>query len=131
MSKLKTVISGSYGKHLDGMLKLKEFLASKDIEVLAPVSGIDPDEPNDFIIMKDDPVTDPRTLQDSVFAKMRSSSFHIMFNEGGYLGKAAIFELGYAAAIGLQIFTTEEVEDPNLKVYTRPLSDLYPDWKKN
>jgi len=131
MSKLKVVISGSYGKHLEGMLELKDFLTSKEIEVLAPVSGIDPDEPDDFIIMKDDPVTDPRTLQDSVFAKMRTSSFHIMYNEGGYMGKAALFELGYAAAIGLQIFTTEEVADPNLKVYTRQLSDLYPDWKKN
>lgn len=126
---LRTVISGSYGKHFGQMIAIKKFLQGREIIVQAPVSeGIVDGTQDTFVLLDEDPVTDPRTLQDSVFAKIRSSTFLVVANVGGYLGRAAVLEMGYAVACGVQILTLEPVEDPNLGVYCRLLTDVFPDW---
>lgn len=125
MSQLRTVISGSYRKHLQDLLQLKNELERKGVEVLAPVCGEAVNPTEEFVVLTDDLVEDPRTLQDSVFAKMRQSTFHVLLNKDGYIGRAATLELGYAVALGLQILTSEPVDDPNLAPYTRLLSEVF------
>ncbi|OXM87234.1 hypothetical protein [Paenibacillus rigui] len=128
---LKTVISGSYRKHFNQMLEVKTFLEQEGIHVLAPVSHgiVNPGE--EFIILDEDPIEDPRTLQDSIFAKIRASSFLVIANIDDYIGKAAVLEMGYAAAMGLQILSVEKVSDPNLAGYCRLMEDVFPRWKNN
>ncbi|WP_204327980.1 hypothetical protein [Streptomyces aureoverticillatus] len=129
---MRTVISGSYGKHFDKMLEVKNFLQGHGIVVQAPVSeGIVDGTQDTFILLDEDPVEDPRTLQDSVFAKIRNSTFIVVANVDGYIGKAAVLEMGYAVALGIQILTLEPVEDPNLGVYTRPLAEVFPEWARS
>ena len=127
MSQLKTVISGSYRKHLAELIKLKQFMQSKGVEVLAPVCGEAINPADEFVILSDDPIEDPRLLQDSIFSKMRQASFHTLLNKDGYLGRAATLELGYAIAIGLQILAVEPVTDPNIAPYTRLLEEVFGD----
>jgi hypothetical protein len=121
---IATVISGSYRRHLAGMYALKRILERKGIHVLSPVGdgAINPGE--EFVLLDADPIHDHRTLQDSVFAKIRRSSFLVGFNKGGYLGRAALLEFGYAISQGISILTLEPVEDPNILPYTRPLADV-------
>lgn len=121
---IATVISGSYRRHLAGMYRLKRLLERKGITVLSPVGdgAINPGE--EFVLLDADPVHDHRVLQDSVFAKIRRSSFLVSFNRRGYLGKAALLEYGYAIAIGIPIVTLEPADDPNIRPYTRLLSDI-------
>ncbi|BBD70929.1 hypothetical protein NIES4072_72950 [Nostoc commune NIES-4072] len=128
-SGLKTVISGSYRKHLREISLLKDFLITEGIEVLAPVSCTAINVDDEFIILDSDPLKDPRILQDSIFGKMRQSSFHVILNKNGYLGNAAVLELGYAIALGLQILTLEEVIDPNISVYCRRFIQVFPNWR--
>jgi hypothetical protein len=121
---IATVISGSYRKHLADMYALKRVLERKGIHVLSPVGdgAINPGE--EFVLLDADPIHDHRTLQDSVFAKIRRSSFLVGFNKDGYLGKAALLEFGYAISQGISILTLEPVEDPNIAPYTRLLADV-------
>jgi hypothetical protein len=121
---IATVISGSYRRHLAGMYALKRLLERKGIHVLSPVGdgAINPGE--EFVLLDADPIHDHRTLQDSVFAKIRRASFLVGFNKDGYLGKAALLEFGYAISVGIPILTLERVEDPNIVPYTRLLSDV-------
>ena len=79
----------------------------------------------EFVLFDLDPVADHRILQDSIFAKMRQSSFLVVANKEGYIGKAALIEIGYAIALGLQILTLEQVEDPNIKPYCRLITDVF------
>ncbi len=120
-----TVISGSFRKHLQEIITLKRLLEKNGIAVLSPAGNIaiNPDE--EFIILDSDPVSNPKLLQDSVFAKIRQSTFIVVANVDGYLGKAAILEMGYAIAHGISIYTIEPVEDPNLSPYCRLLSELF------
>lgn len=121
---IATVISGSYRRHLPGMYRLKRVLERKGITVLSPVGdgAINPGE--EFVLLDADPIHDHRALQDSVFAKIRRSTFLTSFNRDGYLGKAALLEYGYAISLGIQILTLEPVTDPNIQPYTRLLSDV-------
>jgi nucleoside 2-deoxyribosyltransferase len=129
MSTVNTVISGSYRKHFREMVELKTFLKKERIEVLAPVCTgvVNPGE--EFILLDDDPIHDPRTLQDSILAKIRASSFLVLANVDGYIGKAATFEMGYAVSQGIQILTIAPVEDPNLAGYCRPIEQVFPNWR--
>ena len=124
---LNTVIGGSFRKHLKQIVSLKKALENRKVNVLSPAghSAINPDE--EFIVLDSDPVLDPKMLQDSVFAKIRRSTFFVVANVNGYLGKAAILEMGYAIATGITIFTLEPIEDPNLKPYCRLLKEVFPD----
>ena len=126
MLQLQTVISGSYRKHLREIIELKHFLELQGIRVLAPACGDVVNIGEEFVVLQSDPIDDHRILQDSIFAKMRQASFHVLLNKEGYIGRAATFELGYAAALGLQILTLEPVADPNLEPYTRLLTKVFP-----
>lgn len=124
---LFTVISGSYRKHLQQIILLKQALETKHVAVLSPSGdlAINPDE--EFIILDSDPVSDPKLLQDSVFAKIRRSTFLTVANVDGYLGRAAVLEIGYAICLGLSIYTLKPLDDPNLSPYCKLLSDVFPD----
>lgn len=129
MTALKVVISGSYRKHLKELYELKSFLTARGFEVLSP-SGDKALNPRDeFVILNTDPVEDPRILQDSIFAKMRQASFQVVLNKDGYLGKASVLEIGYAISLGLQVLTTEPVDDPNIAAYTRGFHEVFSEWK--
>ena len=121
------VICGSFRKHLAKIAKLKTFLEKKGIGILSPVGtiGINPEE--EFIILDSDPINHQKLLQDSVFAKIRRSTFVVIANFDGYLGKAALMEFGYTIAQGISIYTVEPVTDPNLMPYCKPLAEVFPD----
>lgn len=123
---LFTVISGSYRKHLQQIIELKQALQHQHVAVLSPSgeAAVNPDE--EFIILDSDPVTNPKLLQDSVFTKIRRSTFLTVANIDGYLGRAAVLEIGYAICLGISIYTLEPVEDPNISPYCRPLSEIFP-----
>ena len=126
---LCTVISGSYRRHLRELYALKCQLKKIGINVLSPIGSFALNPNEEFIFLDADPVQDKRLLQDSVFGKIRTSAFLVLANFDGYIGNAALMEVGYALSFGLQILTVEPVEDPNISLYTRVLYDVFPDLK--
>ena len=106
-------------------MKLKEFLSKQGIKVLSPVGSTAKNPNDEFVILDEDPISNPLLLQHSVFAKMRYSSFLVVCNVNGYLGAAALIEIGYAIAIGLKVLTLEPVVDPNIKPYCSSLQEYF------
>lgn len=126
-----TVISGSFRKHLSQIAILKNALEKLSIAVLSPVqcNAVNPDE--EFILLDSDPISDPGILQSSVFAKMRRSSFLVLANFDGYIGKAAALEIGFAIAIGLKVYSLEQVSDPNIAPFCSLITDVLPELQPN
>lgn len=124
---LFTVIIGSFRKHLVQIMRLKRLLSTQQVIVLSPQgqTALNPDD--EFIVLDSDPVIHPKLLQDSVFAKIRRSTFLVVANVDGYLGRATILEMGYAIALGITIYILEPVDDPNLMPYCRPIIEVFPD----
>jgi len=123
---INTVICGSFRKHLAQIAILKEELEKSNIGVLSPSACMAINPEAEFIVLDSDPISHPKTLQDSVFAKIRRSTFLVVANVDGYLGNAAILEIGYAVSIGITVYTLEPVQDPNLSPYCRPLREVFP-----
>ncbi len=126
-SSLRTVISGSYRRHLQELYALKEELERIGIDVLSPIGTIAVNPQEEFVFLDADLIHDKRLLQDSVFGKIRMSGFLVLANFDGYMGNAALMEIGYALSFGLQIMTIEPVKDPNISLYTRLLYDVFVD----
>jgi len=124
---LKTVISGSYRKHLKELISLRNLLERANIEVLSPVSAVALNPNDEFILLDTDPTHNHHILQDSIFAKILASSFLVLAKVGGYIGNAALMEVGYSIAYNLQIFTLEPVTDPNIAPYCKPISIIPPE----
>jgi hypothetical protein len=125
-SDIYTVICGSFRKHLTQIFRLKEELERHHISVLSPAGNAAVNLHEEFIVLDSDPVSHPKLLQDSVFAKIRQSTFIVVANVDGYLGHAAILEMGYATALGITIYTLESIKDPNLTPYCRLLNEIFP-----
>lgn len=126
---LSTVISGSFRKHLKEIVMLKLLLQEENISVLSPAGDIAVNPDEEFIILDSDPVENPELLQSSIFAKMRQSTFLVLANFEGYIGKAAALEIGYAVGIGIKVYSIEPVEDPNLAPYCTPIEKVFPEIK--
>lgn len=127
---LFTVISGSFRKHLLQIVALKKILEKHNIGVLSPSGKIAINPHEEFIVLDSDPIDYPKLLQDSVFAKIRRSTFLVVANFDNYLGYAAVLEMGYALAQGIAIYTLETIKDPNLAPYCRLIEEIFPDIKK-
>ena len=126
---ISTVISGSFRKHLFGIAVLKNILENEGINVLSPIGNTSVNLGEEFVILDSDPVSSPELLQSSVFAKIRKSTFLMLANFDGYIGNAAILEIGYALALGVKMFALEPVSDPNLAPYIFPIENILPDVK--
>lgn len=126
---IRTVISGSYRRHLHQLYELKQQLEKIGVTVLSPVGSFALNPNEEFVFLDADPTHDKRLLQDVVFGKIRTSAFLVLANFDGYIGRAAVMEVGYALSFGLQILTVEPVDDPNINIYTRKLYDVFPELK--
>lgn len=126
-SSLVAVIIGSFRKHLSEIIRIKEQLEKFGVNVLSPIdeSVVNPDD--EFILFKTDQVTDPKLLQDGVFTKIKRSTFVVVANINGYIGRAGTLEIGYAIAQGITIYTLEPVNDIHLSPYCRLLNEIFPE----
>lgn len=127
---IQTVISGSFRKHLQEIVLLKQLLSNEGIHSLSPEGNFSTNPDEEFVILDSDPVQNPELLQSSIFAKIRKSTFLTVANIDGYLGNAAILEIGYAIALGVKIYTLEPVSDPNIAPYCSDLNELFPSIKE-
>ena len=124
MGKQKTVICGSYRKHLNEIFNLRAMLTGKGVSVLAPLGtcAINPNAP--FVVLDSDVTNDPKTLQNTIFEHIRQSDFIVVGNKDGYIGRATAMEIGFALASGKRVYATENVTDPNLKPYVHSFAPL-------
>lgn len=85
---MKVVISGSFRKHLQGILDLKNELEKRGITVLKPdkIQTIDnPDRP-DFVKFDGEEVIPPLVLEMQYLKAIRECDVHIIYNKDSYLG---------------------------------------------
>ena len=95
---MKVVISGSFRRHLQGILNLKDELEKRGITVLKPdkIQTVEnPDRP-DFVKFEGEEVIPPLVLEMQYLKAIRECDAHIIYNEDSYFGNRALRELGYS-----------------------------------
>lgn len=119
----RAVLCGSFHKDQDGLLRAYRELIGTNCQVLSPHS-LDFDD-QDFAR---DAVTQEmpaRTLEDYHLMSIRQADFVWLHAPEGYVGLSAAFEIGYALAHGIPIFSRAILQDTNLRNYIEIANSVF------
>jgi hypothetical protein len=104
-------ISGSFRKHLEYILKIKEKLEAQGTKVLSP-RFTEPKNPGEkFVIFTGEEGRSPLELERHHLKSISESDALIVCDPEGYVGALALLEIGFANAIGKRIVFTEKPEE--------------------
>lgn len=122
-SKGKVTISGSFRKFYQQITQAMIVFSDRQISVLSPAQSKIINPGDEFVVFESDESNDVKTLEDKHLQAIRNSDILYIVNPGGYVGKSAIFEMGYAVALGKPIFATEPIEDQTLVAYVDGITE--------
>lgn len=107
----KITISGSFRKHLDYIVKIRNILVNNNIEVLSP-RFTDPKNPGEeFVVFQGEEGLTPLQLERHHLDSIDLSDALIVCSPAGYVGASALIEIGYANKLGKKIIFTEKPEE--------------------
>ena len=101
-------ISGSFRKHLNYILSVREQLVAQGIEVMSP-RFTQPKNPGDeFVVFSGEEGSGPLELERHHLNSIALSDALIVCDPEGYVGASALIEIGYAQALGKRIIFVEK-----------------------
>jgi len=104
-------ISGSFRKHLEYILKIKEKLEAQGTKVLSP-RFTEPKNPGEgFVVFTGEEGLSPLELERHHLKSISESDALIVCDTEGYVGASALLEIGFANAIGKRIVFIEKPEE--------------------
>lgn len=104
------VLSGSFRKHLDYILKIKKQLSVNNIQVLSPrFEGLK--NPGEEFVFQGEEGMSPLELERYHLDSIKECDALIVCSLGGYVGASALIEIGYAQALGKRIIFTEKPQE--------------------
>ena len=104
-------ISGSFRKHLEYILKIKERLEARGTKVLSP-RFTEPKNPGErFVVFTGEEGLGPLELERHHLNSISGSDALIVCDPEGYVGASALLEIGFANAIGKRIIFIEKPEE--------------------
>lgn len=104
-------ISGSFRKHLEYILKIKERLEARGTKVLSP-RFTEPKNPGErFVVFTGEEGLGPLELERHHLNSISGSDALIVCDPEGYVGTSALLEIGFANAIGKRIIFIEKPEE--------------------
>lgn len=105
------VISGSFRKHLEYILKVRKQLAENGTEVLSP-RFTEPKNPGEeFVVFSGEEGMSPLELERHHLRSIEECDALIVCDPDGYVGASALIEIGYAQALGKRIIFVEKPEE--------------------
>jgi exopolyphosphatase/pppGpp-phosphohydrolase len=104
-------LSGSFRKHLDYFLNVKEHLEQKNIKIMSPRFESPKNPGEEFVIFDGEEGMTPLELERYHLDCIEKSDTLIVCNPNGYVGASAMIEIGLAAGLGKRIIFTEKPEE--------------------
>ncbi len=102
------VISGSFRKHLEYILKVRKQLVENGTEVLSP-RFTEPKNPGEeFVVFSGEEGMSPLELERHHLCSIEECDALIVCDPDGYVGASALIEIGYAQALGKRIIFVEK-----------------------
>lgn len=105
------VLSGSFRKHLDDIVKIKKQLTARNIDVLSPRFDEPKNPGQEFVVFEGEEGLSPLELERHHLNMIESCDALIVCDPDGYVGASALIEIGYAQALGKRIIFTEQPKE--------------------
>ena len=117
---MKVVISGSFRKHLEGILQLKKELENNGIQVIKPdkIKTIENRDNKEFVKFEGEKEKSQWELEASYLKAIEECDAHIIYNQDSYMGMSATMELGYRLA-------TEVLKGKKVYLLERPSEEKW------
>src|ERR1700722_16313784 len=112
---LRAAVSGSFHRHMEAITSAVHELASKSVLVLSPADPRVVAQQGEFLFVASDRVRSVRLVQDRHLESIRAADFFWLICPDGYVGQSASMEIGFAAAVGVPIFSTYAPSDLTLR----------------
>ena len=121
---LSATVSGSFHRHMEVITAAVHELASLSIRVLSPADPRVVARQGEFLFVASDRIRSVRLVQDRHLESIRAADFLWLVCPDGYVGQSASMEVGFAAAIGVPIFSTHAPSDLTLRQYVTTVPTL-------
>jgi len=121
---LCVTVSGSFHRHMAAVIAAVQQLASLSIRVLSPADPRVVAHQGEFLFVASDRVRSVWLVQDRHLESIRAADFLWLICPDGYVGQSASMEVGFAAAIGVPIFSTHAPSDLTLRQYVNTVKAL-------
>lgn len=117
----KCVILGSFRKHYKDILTVIESFKQVGIKVLSPAASRVANPGEEFAVLQSDltswPRIEVRRIEDRVLGRLEQCDFVYVCNPNRYIGLTVAFEVGYAKAKGIPVFSMYPINDVTLGQY--------------
>jgi len=117
-------VSGSFHRHMEVIVAAVHELASLSIRVLSPADPRVVAKQGEFLFVASDRVRSVRLVQDRHLECIRAADLLWLVCPDGYVGQSASMEVGFAAALGVPIFSTHAPGDLTLRQYVTTVTTL-------
>ncbi len=124
MSGVRTTVSGSFHRHMDVISEDVRDFQRRGVDVLSPADPRVVDDFGEFLFVASDTRRSIRGIQNRHLAAIAESSFLWLVCPDGYVGTSAAFEVGFAAAAEIPIFSVTPPSDLTLRQYVQVVSDV-------
>jgi hypothetical protein len=114
---MSAAVSGSFHRYMGAITAAVQELASLGIRVLSPADPRVVAHQGEFLFVASDRVRSVRLVQDRHLESIRAADFLWLVCPDGYVGQSASMEIGFAAAVGVPIFSTRPPSDLTLRQY--------------
>lgn len=105
------VLSGSFRKHLEFILKIRTELVSNNVLVLSP-RFTEPKNPGEtFVVFSGEEGQSPLSLERHHLDSIDNADALIVCDPEGYVGASALIEIGYANELGKRIIFAQKPEE--------------------
>lgn len=121
---MKTVVSGSFKRHLGQMAYEIAELKKLGISVLSPSSLNVIDRQGDFLFVEGDAVRSIKAVQDAHNKAISSADFLWVVAPDGYIGVSAALEMGIAIKCGIPIYSLSHITDTTLREYIQTIPNM-------
>ena len=115
---MKCVVSGSFRKFYSEIVDFVDELEKCGVEVLSPEKSRPLNPGGEFIVLESDATDDVEIIEKDHLNAISECDFLYLYNPGGYTGKSAVMELGWALAMGKPIYSLEKPDDIVLEKFT-------------
>lgn len=124
-SVVRCVLSGTYRKNPEGLADTYDELVTCGCQVLSP-HRLEFNQ-TDILFVKDHAEShlSEETIEKHHLLGISQSDFVWLYAPDGYVGLSAAFEIGYAAACQIPVFSTSEITDLNLNNFVQKVGSVY------
>ena len=119
----KVVISGSFRRDLTSLRQQYRELIETNCQVLSPRS-IEFDD-GSFVRSRGEQALNIRTIQDNHLASLHDADFVWLHCPEGYVGTSGAFEIGFAYAHGIPVYSATAPNDAMLSEYVTTCPSVY------